>query len=133
VNALWVAMRELWPSLTRPMPQFRLRLTHDVDTPWAALGHPSSEVAHSLAGDVIRRRDIDLAWRRARSYVDARVGRLDGDPYDTFDLLMGMSKRHGLRSTFCSWPATRRARWTAGTSCPIADPSPAPAHPRPGP
>ena len=41
-----------------------------------------------------------LAWGRVRSYAAARAGRLDNDPYDTFDLLMGMSERHGMKSTF---------------------------------
>jgi peptidoglycan/xylan/chitin deacetylase (PgdA/CDA1 family) len=34
------------------------------------------------------------------SFVSSRAGRLDGDPYNTFDLLMDTSERHGLTSTF---------------------------------
>lgn len=100
VDALWVAMHQLWPMLTRPSTGFRLRLTHDVDQPWAALGRPTSGVLHSLAGDLLRRRDPILASRRAGSLLAAQAGRLDGDPYNTFDLLMETSERHGLTSTF---------------------------------
>jgi peptidoglycan/xylan/chitin deacetylase (PgdA/CDA1 family) len=100
VEALWSAMHELWPQLTRPSSTFRLRLTHDVDQPWAALGQPTSEVLHSLAGDVIRRREPGLAAHRAVSLLAAKTGRLTGDPYNTFDLLMDTSERHGLTSTF---------------------------------
>ena len=100
VNALWEAMHALWPTLRRPISRFRLRLTHDVDSPWGAYGQPASDVAHSLAGDVIRRRDLTLASARVRSFVAARAGRLYKDPYDTFDLLMGVSERYGLKSTF---------------------------------
>jgi hypothetical protein len=100
VNALWAALHELWPDLTRRVQTFRLRLTHDVDIPWATRGQPVNEIAHSLAGDLIRRRNVELAWRRLRSFVIARTGRVAGDPYDTFELLMEMSEQYGLKSTF---------------------------------
>jgi peptidoglycan/xylan/chitin deacetylase (PgdA/CDA1 family) len=100
VDALWAAIHEMWPMLTRPSTAFRLRLTHDVDRPWAALGQPTSAVVRGLGGDLIRRRNPTLAGQRTGSLLAARVGRLDGDPYNTFDLLMDTSERHGLRSTF---------------------------------
>ncbi|HEX5824810.1 MAG TPA: polysaccharide deacetylase family protein, partial [Candidatus Limnocylindrales bacterium] len=100
VDLLWAAFVALWPDLTRRATSFRLRLTHDVDQPWAAIGQPPRAVLRALAGDVVRRRDPGLAARRARAILDARTGRVDRDPYDTFDLLMTVSERHGLRSTF---------------------------------
>ncbi len=100
VDALWVAMHELWPALTRRTTAFRLRLTHDVDHPWAALGQPANAVLRRLSGDLLRRRDPVLAGRRAGAFISARAGRLDVDPYNTFDLLMDTSERHDIRSTF---------------------------------
>lgn len=100
VDALWVAMHDLWPVLTRRRSGFRLRLTHDVDQPWAALGYPASKVLRTLSGDLILRHDPVLAVRRAASLVAARAGKLNADPYNTFDLLMDTSERHGLASTF---------------------------------
>ena len=94
VDLLWMAMHLLWPGLERRPSAFRLRLTHDVDLPWASL------VRRALAGDILRRRDPVLAVHRLRSYVDARSGRVDRDPFNTFDLLMQTSEQHGLRSTF---------------------------------
>jgi hypothetical protein len=94
VDLLWMAMHSLWPALVRRSATFRLRLTHDVDLPWAALAH------RALGGDLVRRRDASLAARRVRSFIDARGGRVDRDPFNTFDFLMDTSERHGLRSTF---------------------------------
>jgi peptidoglycan/xylan/chitin deacetylase (PgdA/CDA1 family) len=71
-----------------------------VDEPWAALGRRTRDVAHALAGDLVRRRDPILAGRRARSLVDARSGRVDRDPLNRFGLMMDVSERHGLRSVF---------------------------------
>ena len=36
VEAMWTSMKQLWSTLERRPTPFRLRLTHDVDEPWAA-------------------------------------------------------------------------------------------------
>jgi uncharacterized protein DUF7033 len=100
VDLLWNAIHTLWPAVVRRPSIFRLRLTHDVDQPWAALGQRALIVARATAGDLVRRRDPELAALRARSFLDARLGRVDRDPLNTFDLLMETSERHSLRSTF---------------------------------
>ena len=100
VDLLWAALHELWPALERRPSTFRLRTSHDVDHPWATVGESSRTVARSAAGDVVRRRDPSLAWRRVRGAADARSGRVDRDPFHTFDTLMTASERNGLRSTF---------------------------------
>jgi hypothetical protein len=100
VDRLWSELRALWPELVRRSTTFRLRLSHDVDRPWAAVGQSAGLVAHAVAGDLIRRRDPVLAARRARAILDTRSGRVDRDPFNTFDLLMDTSERHGLHSTF---------------------------------
>jgi hypothetical protein len=100
VDLLWNAMHSLWPATVRQASTFRLRMTHDVDQPWAALGQRARTIARALAGDLVRRRDPSLAAHRARSFFDARVGRVDRDPLNTFELLMDTSERHSLRSTF---------------------------------
>jgi O-antigen/teichoic acid export membrane protein len=100
VDVLWAAIRDVWPEATRRPSVFRLRLTHDVDEPWATYGRSLSTVARGVAGDVIRRRDPALASRRAVSLISARSGRVDRDPYNTFDFLMDTSERYGLKSSF---------------------------------
>lgn len=100
VDVLWMAMQAIWPGLVRRRSHFRLRLTHDVDEFWAAHGRQASTVIRAVAGDLLRRHDPDLAVRRSRSLFESRAGRVDRDPYDTFDFLMDTSERHGLQSTF---------------------------------
>jgi hypothetical protein len=100
VDLLWSAIAALWPDLRRRPSQFRLRLTHDVDQPWSALRRRPLAVTRALAADLVRRHDPDLAARRLRSAMDAVRGRVDRDPYNTFDLLMDVSERHGLQSLF---------------------------------
>ena len=100
VDLLWAAMSSLWPGLSRRPTQYRLRLTHDIDRPWASWGHSARSVARSAGGDLLRRRDPGLAARRISSWFEARAGRADQDPYATYDFLMDTSERHGLRSVF---------------------------------
>jgi hypothetical protein len=100
VDVLWTALEALWPALRRAPSAFRLRLTHDVDEPWSAWRRRPAAIGRALAGDLLKRRDPVLAGRRLRAAADARTGRVDRDPFDTFDLLMDTSERHGLRSLF---------------------------------
>jgi O-antigen/teichoic acid export membrane protein len=100
VDLLWIAMQALWPALVRRSSTFRVRLTHDVDNPWSGLSRRPATIVRGLTGDLLRRRDPVLAGRRLRAAVDARAGRVDRDPYNTFELLMETSERHGLRSVF---------------------------------
>jgi hypothetical protein len=96
VELLWEALQRTWPRLRRTPRRYEVVLTHDVDDPLATLEHGPRDVARQLAGDVVRRRDPRLAARRARSLLGDR--RLD--PNNTFDFLMDVSDRHGVRSAF---------------------------------
>jgi hypothetical protein len=96
VELLWDALQRAWPRLRRRPRAFEVVLTHDVDDPLATLDHSPPVVVRQLAGDLVRRRDPRLASRRLRSLPGDR--RLD--PHNTFDFLMDVSERHGLRSAF---------------------------------
>ena len=100
VELLRAALHHLWPRLTTARRDYRVLLSHDVDDPLSTLGRSRALLARQLAGDVVRRRDPGLLLRRTRALADARRGRLDRDPHNTFDFLMTVSERHGLRSAF---------------------------------
>lgn len=100
VDLLFAALRTLWPGVERRSTEFRLRLTHDIDRPFSAIGKPAWRVVRSLGADLARRRDPRLALRRLRAVADARADRVDRDPFATFDFLMTSSERHGLHSLF---------------------------------
>jgi hypothetical protein len=96
VEILRSALTRLWPTLPLVRPEFRLRVSHDVDWPvQRRVSLPRGVKA--IAGDLVRRRDVDLAARRLRSQL--RRDPTD-DPYYTFDEIMDASERRGLRSAF---------------------------------
>jgi hypothetical protein len=95
VELLWDALQRRWPRLERRPREFTVRLTHDIDDPLARLEHGPRDFVRQLTGDLVRRREPRLAARRVRSLADRRA-----DPNNTFDFLMDVSDRHGLRSAF---------------------------------
>ena len=96
VERLWQALQRAWPRLERRSRTYEVVLTHDVDDPLATLQHTPRDVVRQVGGDLVRRRDPRLAARRVRSLL----GRPELDPNNTFDFLMEVSERHGLRSAF---------------------------------
>lgn len=100
VEVLRAALARTWPRLHCRQGSYAVLLTHDVDEPLSTVGLGPAGLARVFAGDVVVRRDAGLLLRRARAVAAARRGRHDGDPHDTFDLLMDVSERHGLRSAF---------------------------------
>jgi hypothetical protein len=96
VDRLWQQLQRTWPRLERRSRAYEVVVTHDVDDPLATLQHTPVDVVRQLGGDLVRRRDRRLAARRVRSLLGDRRA----DPNNTFDLLMEVSERHGLRSGF---------------------------------
>jgi hypothetical protein len=98
-EVLWAVLRSHWPRLERRPPEPRLWLSHDVDIPRSA-GSGVTGLAKWVAADVLRRREPALAAQRVRAYPKARHGLTPEDPANSFDLIMDVSERHGLRSAF---------------------------------
>lgn len=99
VEVLWEAMRRLWPGLRRRRRVFQESLSHDVDSPFYPVTSPA-KVLKAAVGDVARRHDRGLAWSRLRTLRRNRDDDRSNDPYDTFELIMDLSERRGLRSAF---------------------------------
>jgi hypothetical protein len=76
---------------------YRLMLSHDVDFP---LKYPNlTSNIKEIAGDIIKRKDLRLALDNLSQKL--KVHFLHGqDPFDTFDYLMDLSERAGVKSYF---------------------------------
>lgn len=99
IEILWALLKRLAPDLERRTDEYRLVLSHDVDWPRLPRATPR-RIVRSFGGDLARRGDPRLAFRRLRAYADRLRGRYDRDPYNTFDMLMSISEEHGLKSAF---------------------------------
>ena len=100
VEVLWAVLQRTWPRLRRKPSRYDVVVTHDVDDPLATLGRTPVLIARQFAADLVHRRNPGLAARRARAVLAARRGDHGPDVNNTFDFLMDVSERHGLRSAF---------------------------------
>jgi hypothetical protein len=111
LEVLWAAMSRLWPRLQRRRRVFQESLSHDVDSPFYPVASPP-RVLKAAVGDVARRGDPRLAWSRLQTLRRDHDENRNRDPYDTFELIMDLSERRGLRSAFY---------FIAGTTDPARD------------
>jgi len=100
LEILWACLKQLWPELTRKKRQFRILSTHDVDAPFAHAFQSPLAMARSFAGDVIKRAAPLTAVKNMLNTLKVKAGRLEFDPFNTFDRIMDISERQGLRSSF---------------------------------
>ena len=76
---------------------YQLILTHDVDE--LIMWKSWKQVARVVAGDILKRRDIKLAFSRIAQYFLIKQDKIK-DPFDTFDWLMDKSESVGVKSRF---------------------------------
>ncbi|WP_427365244.1 DUF7033 domain-containing protein [Candidatus Caldatribacterium saccharofermentans] len=97
VEILWACMKRLWPWLRRKEWNYQVFLSHDVDCLAGTIDKPWLNVLKGIGGDLVKRKDLSLAWRRFRAKV---TGNYAVDPVNTFDFIMNVSERYGLKSAF---------------------------------
>ncbi|MGH2585482.1 MAG: polysaccharide deacetylase family protein, partial [Dehalococcoidia bacterium] len=73
---------------------------HDVDWPLCTAGRSWLHVAKGMTTDVLRYGDAGLARARLQSYRRTRRGSADPDLWNTFDHMMDVDERNGLRAMF---------------------------------
>jgi hypothetical protein len=91
----------LWPGLVRSCRDYRVLLSHDVDSALSSAGAGWVETVRAVSGDLVRRRDPRLAARRfaSKALRGTSYGR-EIDPYDTFDFLMSEAESKGIRGAY---------------------------------
>jgi hypothetical protein len=91
VEMLWNILKYLGCNQKRKEREYELVLTHDIDNifKWKNFGL----FARNIAGDIIKRKNVSLALENVRQYFGK-------NPYDTFDFLMDLSEKRGIKSHF---------------------------------
>lgn len=79
---------------------YKVLPSHDVDRPFEFLYYKSKKLAKRLAGDVLIRRSVNEAIKRMNLYRKIKSGKLEEDPFNTFDWIMDNSEQCNLVSTF---------------------------------
>ena len=97
VEELKQQLLELDNGLVFKERKFELVLTHDVDE--VRLWKSWKQVLRVSMGDIVKRKDIKLAFSRVAEYFLIKRDKIK-DPFDTFDWLMDKSEAVGLKSRF---------------------------------
>lgn len=100
VEMLWSMIWKLGYRGERKERKFELTLTHDVDS----LSYVSYR---SLLGDVIKRKNLKLAWGNFK-YLCSQ------DPHDTYDFLMTISENLGVKSRFYFMSSDSKRMYDSG-------------------
>jgi hypothetical protein len=94
-------VQRLWPQLPLVEHKFQMRVSHDVDNPSRYAFATVPELLRLIVGDVIKRKDLLTAIKAPFLWSMPTKEKLNPvDPYNTFDWLMDISDRHGLKSAF---------------------------------
>lgn len=100
LQILGQVIQRTWPEIQLRHHSFSLKVSHDVDIP-SQYGFGSvKSVLRAMVVDVLKRGDIKAAlmapWVRLNSEAELH----HADPANTFDWIMDLSERHGLKSAF---------------------------------
>ena len=95
VEILKLCLIYLWPKLQWKPRQSKTFLSHDVDRPLDIPWRPPAAIFKSAMGDLMKRKNAGLAVRRLWSLQNSNF-----DVNNTFDYIMQISEKHGLRSSF---------------------------------
>lgn len=100
VELLWGALSRIWPGLKRRDSAFRMRLTHDVDSPGKYGPAPLVHLMRTVGGDVMKRGKWGAAIRGPVMAAESLWRLPRRDPFNTFDWLMDQSEAQGVASAF---------------------------------
>lgn len=105
VELLFALLNHLVPQLQRKKMQFRIYPTHDVDVPFQYLNISIPRLVKHMGGDVLRRKSVLLAFDTLSRWNKVNNGKVEDDPYYSFDFIMTQSEKRGLKSAFYFLPS----------------------------
>ena len=106
VELLFALLRHLFPQLERKKMYFKISPTHDVDVPFRYLNVSLPRLVRHMGGDVLKRKSMVLAFDTLFRWQKIKDGKLENDPYYSFDFIMAQSEKRGLKSSFYFLPSS---------------------------
>ena len=105
LELLFALLNHLFPQLQRKKMQFGIFPTHDVDVPFRYLNISMPSLIKNMGGDVLTRKSVLLAFDTLSRWKKVKNGKVEADPYYTFDFIMTQSEKRGLKSSFYFLPS----------------------------
>jgi len=100
VEVLWACMKKLWPNIQRKNRNFEIIPTHDVDIPFCFAGKSLVENVRFIASEALNSRRFGSIFPYLLKIPIVKSGFVEIDPFNTFEWLMDVSEKNGIRSSF---------------------------------
>jgi len=100
LHILGQVIQKTWPALQLKQHQFSMKVSHDVDGPSRYAFRSAAGIVRAMAGDVLKRADLKSALLAPWVRLHSQTALHPADPANTFDWIMDVSERHGLKSAF---------------------------------
>ena len=96
LEIFWSCCLQLWPNLERKKRAFKMRVTADVDQPYAAGVKSLTRQLKQIGGDLAKRKSAGRAFVSTLNYVCTRYGNYRFDPQlNMFPWMMSVNERSG--------------------------------------
>ena len=99
LEILWACMERLWPYIERKKHDFRILPTHDVDHCLEYTFKLLPRLLREVASDV-KIKQFKRSLSRMLKWSQVRISEGSDPDYDTFNWLMDISEKTGLKSAF---------------------------------
>ena len=106
VELLFALLQHLFSQVERKKMQFMVCPTHDVDIPFRYLNLSVPRLVKHIGGDIVKRKSALLAFDTLSRWRKVNNGKVDADPYYSFDFIMTQSEKRGLKSSFYFLPSS---------------------------
>lgn len=100
LEILWSCLKTLWPVVRRKERKFEMVLSHDVDAPFKYVFMSLYRFGRLVLADLFKRRSPSLAVKNILKYFAVKLGNVEKDPFNSFDLIMDISESFNLKSIF---------------------------------
>ncbi len=93
-------IERVWPDIELKKSEFRVKVSHDVDSPSQYAFKSWKTISRMMAGHLLKRSDFKAFAMTPYVKLLTRSQLIDIDPFNTFDWLMNVSERNNLQSAF---------------------------------
>lgn len=100
LDILGQVIKRQWPCIELRKHHFKMVVSHDVDFPSRYGFRSPSGLFRAVAGDILKYKKVSGVLRAPLVWFNTlnKLSRMD--PYNTFDWLMDVSEKNGLKSAF---------------------------------
>ena len=100
LDILGQVIQKVWANIELKQHQFSMKVSHDVDSPSLYAFKPWKTIIRMMGGHLLKRRDVKALLQAPFIKITTGKQLHPQDPHNTFDWIMSLSEKQGLKSAF---------------------------------